>query len=84
MRGRGGARGGRAPSAPWSRLKPVELDPLESMGLPSKGDNRYVHVHVHVCSVLVARVPALSENEGGDQSQSANSIDNYGTHSNDW
>ncbi|KAI8630508.1 hypothetical protein F5Y19DRAFT_48294 [Xylariaceae sp. FL1651] len=40
MRGRRGARGGRAPSAPWSRLKPVELDPLESMGLPSKGDNR--------------------------------------------
>ncbi|KAI1425322.1 hypothetical protein F5Y12DRAFT_784749 [Xylaria sp. FL1777] len=41
MRGRGGARGGRASSAPWSsRLKPVELDPLESMGLPSKGDNR--------------------------------------------
>ncbi|KAI0508598.1 hypothetical protein F5B22DRAFT_393530 [Xylaria bambusicola] len=44
MRGRGGGRGGqggRAPSTPWSsRLKPVELDPLESMGLPSKGDNR--------------------------------------------
>ncbi|RYP65867.1 hypothetical protein DL771_008096 [Monosporascus sp. 5C6A] len=40
MRGRGGARGGRAPSAPWSRLKPVEMDPLEAMGLPSKGDNR--------------------------------------------
>ncbi|KAI1434696.1 hypothetical protein GGR50DRAFT_389149 [Xylaria sp. CBS 124048] len=40
MRGSGGARGGRAPSTPWSRLKPVELDPLEAMGLPSKGDNR--------------------------------------------
>ncbi|GAW10968.1 hypothetical protein ANO14919_003060 [Xylariales sp. No.14919] len=40
MRGRGGARGGRASSAPWSRLKPVDLDLLESMGLPSKGDNR--------------------------------------------
>ncbi|KAI0598240.1 hypothetical protein F4775DRAFT_592504 [Biscogniauxia sp. FL1348] len=40
MRGRGGARGGRAPAAPWNRLKPVELDPLESMGLPSKGDHR--------------------------------------------
>ncbi|RYO99669.1 hypothetical protein DL764_006753 [Monosporascus ibericus] len=40
MRGRGGARGGKAPSAPWSRLKPVEMDPLEAMGLPSKGDNR--------------------------------------------
>ncbi|KAI5925368.1 hypothetical protein F4810DRAFT_660187 [Camillea tinctor] len=44
MRGRGGARGGarggRAPTTPWNRLKPVELDPLESMGLPSKGDHR--------------------------------------------
>ncbi|KAI1489648.1 hypothetical protein F5X96DRAFT_670463 [Biscogniauxia mediterranea] len=44
MRGRGGARGGtrggRAPAAPWNRLKPVELGPLESMGLPSKGDHR--------------------------------------------
>ncbi|KAI1840599.1 hypothetical protein JX265_010261 [Neoarthrinium moseri] len=44
MRGRGGGRGGsrgnKAPSAPWSRLKPVELDPLEVFGLPSKGDNR--------------------------------------------
>ncbi|KAI0125517.1 hypothetical protein BJ170DRAFT_596765 [Xylariales sp. AK1849] len=37
---RGSARGGKAPSAPWSRLKPVELDPLEAIGLPSKGDNR--------------------------------------------
>ncbi|KAK8114274.1 hypothetical protein PG999_006343 [Apiospora kogelbergensis] len=47
MRGRGGPRGqrggrggGRAPSGPWSRLKPVDLDPLEAIGLPSKGDNR--------------------------------------------
>ncbi|KAI1764232.1 hypothetical protein GGR53DRAFT_327252 [Hypoxylon sp. FL1150] len=40
MRGRGGARGSRTPSAPWSRLKPVEMDPLEAMGLPSKGDTR--------------------------------------------
>lgn len=40
MRGRGGARGSRTPSAPWSRLKPVDLDPLEAMGLPSKGDIR--------------------------------------------
>ncbi|KAI2620640.1 hypothetical protein GGS26DRAFT_594739 [Hypomontagnella submonticulosa] len=40
MRGRGGARGSRTPSAPWSRLKPVDMDPLEAMGLPSKGDSR--------------------------------------------
>ncbi|RCI14496.1 hypothetical protein L249_5921 [Ophiocordyceps polyrhachis-furcata BCC 54312] len=33
-------RGGRAPSGPWSRLKPLEQDFLESYGLPSKGDNR--------------------------------------------
>lgn len=35
------AKGGR-PSGPWGRLKPVNLDPLESVGLPSKGDNRYI------------------------------------------
>ena len=34
------SRGGRAPSGPWSRLKPMNLDPLEVIGLPSKGDNR--------------------------------------------
>ncbi|KAM4066995.1 hypothetical protein HRG_001005 [Hirsutella rhossiliensis] len=33
-------RGDRAPSGPWGRLKPVEQDVLESMGLPSKGDSR--------------------------------------------
>ena len=51
LRGRGfngGARGGgtssitnRTTSAPWGRLKPVQVDPLEAMGFPSKGDNRY-------------------------------------------
>jgi len=35
------ARGGRTPSGPWSRLKPVNIDPLDAVGLPSKGDNRY-------------------------------------------
>ncbi|KAJ2901778.1 hypothetical protein MKZ38_001398 [Zalerion maritima] len=39
MVGKGG-RGGRGPSGPWSRLKPVNEDPLDSMGLPSRGDNR--------------------------------------------
>ncbi|KAH0489605.1 hypothetical protein TgHK011_010025 [Trichoderma gracile] len=33
-------KGGRHPSGPWGRLKPVEQDPLESIGLPSKGDTR--------------------------------------------
>ncbi|KAI9714080.1 MAG: hypothetical protein M1812_006527 [Candelaria pacifica] len=32
--------GARRPSAAWGRLKSVSMDPLESMGLPSKGDNR--------------------------------------------
>ncbi len=36
-------RGGRAPSGPWGRLKPVTVDPLECYGLPSKGDNRYIY-----------------------------------------
>ncbi|KAG9240148.1 hypothetical protein BJ878DRAFT_430928 [Calycina marina] len=38
MSTRGGYRGGRGSS--WSRLKPVNLDPLEAIGLPSKGDTR--------------------------------------------
>ena len=38
----GGRDGGRTSSTPWSRLKPVEMDPLEAIGLPSKGDNRCV------------------------------------------
>ncbi|KAK1585626.1 uncharacterized protein LY79DRAFT_580865 [Colletotrichum navitas] len=40
--GSGGSvgRGGRTHSGPWGRLKPVDLDPLDSIGLPSKGDTR--------------------------------------------
>ncbi|PSS05137.1 hypothetical protein BD289DRAFT_806 [Coniella lustricola] len=30
----------RGPSTPWQRLRPVDLDPLEEMGLPSKGETR--------------------------------------------
>ena len=32
----------RRPQAPWSRLRPAQIDPLESMGLVSKGDERHV------------------------------------------
>jgi hypothetical protein len=35
------SRGGRATSGPWNRLKPANFDPLEAIGLPSKGDTRY-------------------------------------------
>ncbi|KZL78871.1 hypothetical protein CI238_07035, partial [Colletotrichum incanum] len=38
--GNGPGRGGRSHSGPWGRLKPVDLDPLDSIGLPSKGDTR--------------------------------------------
>ncbi|KFY96597.1 hypothetical protein V500_02388 [Pseudogymnoascus sp. VKM F-4518 (FW-2643)] len=38
MSGRGDS-GARAHSGGWGRLKPVTLDPLEAVGLPSKGDN---------------------------------------------
>ena len=31
----------RRPAAAWGRLKSVPVDPLENLGLPSKGDNRY-------------------------------------------
>ncbi|KEY69843.1 hypothetical protein S7711_08983 [Stachybotrys chartarum IBT 7711] len=39
-RGSRGSRGHRGSSGAWGRLKPVEQDPLQSMGLPSKGDTR--------------------------------------------
>ncbi|CAI4211873.1 unnamed protein product [Parascedosporium putredinis] len=34
------SRGGRSSSNPWGRLKAPDQDPLEIMGLPSKGDTR--------------------------------------------
>ncbi|MCJ1330289.1 hypothetical protein MMC10_006972 [Thelotrema lepadinum] len=30
-------------SSPWSRLKPVHQDPLEAVGLPSKGDDKLLN-----------------------------------------
>ncbi|RGP66237.1 sphingosine kinase [Fusarium longipes] len=36
-------RGGRMPPGAWGRLKPVEQDPLQDMGLPSKGDDRLLN-----------------------------------------
>ncbi|KAK4121707.1 hypothetical protein N657DRAFT_577214 [Parathielavia appendiculata] len=33
-------KGGRAPSGPLSRLRPIEQDPLGEYGLPSKGEKR--------------------------------------------
>ncbi|KAI5462909.1 hypothetical protein BGZ63DRAFT_353740 [Mariannaea sp. PMI_226] len=33
-------KGGKASSAPWGRLRAPREDPLQSMGLPSKGDKR--------------------------------------------
>jgi len=32
---------GRELNRPWGRLKQIRNDPLESIGLPSKGDNRH-------------------------------------------
>ena len=40
----------RGPSAgPWGRLKPIEQDPLDSIGLPSKGDTRFVNKAQRQC-----------------------------------
>lgn len=32
----------------WGRLKDVKVDPLESVGLPSKGDNRHEISHLQL------------------------------------
>lgn len=53
----------RGPSGPWQRLKPVDLDPLESMGLPSKGETRYAPKRifdVQPCHVLSLTRPDCS------------------------
>ncbi|KAF3767190.1 hypothetical protein M406DRAFT_338010 [Cryphonectria parasitica EP155] len=47
----------RGPSARWQRLKPVDMDPLESMGLPSKGETRLLDYKVqeHYYTKIVER-----------------------------
>ncbi|TVY43540.1 hypothetical protein LSUB1_G002459 [Lachnellula subtilissima] len=64
------ARGGRANSAPWSRLKPANLDPLEALGLPSKGDNRLLDhkVQERYHAKIVERYMAFCTDAGrGDE-----------------
>ena len=39
----------RGPSGAWSRLKTGPVDPLESYGLPSKGETRFVHIKLVEC-----------------------------------
>lgn len=41
------AADGQNLTRPWGRLKNVKIDPLESIGLPSKGDNRHEDPLVH-------------------------------------
>jgi hypothetical protein len=41
---RRGNLGGRNPSGPWGRLRPVNEDVLEELGLPSKGDKRFAQL----------------------------------------
>ncbi|KAK7403138.1 hypothetical protein QQX98_011086 [Neonectria punicea] len=37
------SKGGRTSSGPWGRLKPFDQDPLQAMGLPSKGDTKLLN-----------------------------------------
>lgn len=37
--------GHRRPSVGWNRLKNVQVDPLDEIGLPSKGEKRHASVH---------------------------------------
>ncbi|KUJ07510.1 uncharacterized protein LY89DRAFT_601174 [Mollisia scopiformis] len=64
------SRGGRAPSAPWGRLKQVSIDPLESIGLPSKGDDRLLNhrVQEQYYTKIVERFMAFCSDAGrGDE-----------------
>ncbi|RFU27879.1 hypothetical protein B7463_g8480, partial [Scytalidium lignicola] len=63
-------RGGRGASGPWGRLKPVNLDPLEAIGLPSKGDKRLLNFKEQekYYSKIVERYMAFCSSAGrGDE-----------------
>lgn len=49
--GRPGSR--RGASGAWNRLKPVREDPLESYGLPSKGETRYMNQPLALCPIIL-------------------------------
>ncbi|KAI9851027.1 MAG: hypothetical protein M1838_004638 [Thelocarpon superellum] len=57
----------RAPSGPWGRLKSVPLDPLESIGLLSKGDKRLLECKFqeHYYNTIVARYLRFCASSGG-------------------
>ncbi|CZR61778.1 uncharacterized protein PAC_11675 [Phialocephala subalpina] len=64
------SRGGRTPSAPWGRLKQVNVDPLESIGLPSKGDKRLLNhrIQEQYYTSIVERFMAFCSDAGrGDE-----------------
>lgn len=67
MAGTGTFAGQRRPSTGWSRLRSVQADPLEEMGLPSKGDTR------HADSRNVAR-EAQADNRQASRLQSSGDI----------
>lgn len=47
----GHSNGSRRPTTAWSRLKTVTVDPLEDMGLLSKGDSRHANLRISVGNV---------------------------------
>ncbi|KLU88877.1 hypothetical protein MAPG_07858 [Magnaporthiopsis poae ATCC 64411] len=61
---------GRGPSSAWGRLKPVELDPLEAMGLPSKGETRLLDFKTQnqYYTEIVKRYLAFCSDAGGRDS----------------
>ncbi|KAE8445832.1 hypothetical protein EG329_012755 [Mollisiaceae sp. DMI_Dod_QoI] len=64
------SRGGRAPSGSWGRLKQINVDPLESVGLPSKGDSRLLNhrIQEQYYTKIVERFLAFCSDAGrGDE-----------------
>ncbi|KHN98613.1 uncharacterized protein MAM_03737 [Metarhizium album ARSEF 1941] len=53
-------------SSSWGRLKPVEQDPLQSMGLPSKGDTRLLDLKIQekFYTIIVDKYMAFCSDAG--------------------
>lgn len=60
------AAGSRQRQGLWSRLRDVRLDPLESIGLPSKGDNRHGDLQLRVQEHELTDAQTFGLQDSGD------------------
>ncbi|QIW95165.1 hypothetical protein AMS68_000683 [Peltaster fructicola] len=64
----------RGPSGAWTRLKPVIIDPLDTYGLPSKGEQKlhdYANQEAYYTVIVERYMKFCASTEGGEQLEDA-------------